>query len=342
MGTDTSQLKNSLLPWLLEESTPGVRYLAMRELLVLPHDDPDLAAARSKAHSEGPIAAILDHMQPDGYWVDPGPGYSPKYHATVWSLVTLAQLGGEIGEDDRIQVACEYYLDQALTAQGQISASGASSGTADCLQGNMCWAMVALRCEDERLALAFDWMARSVTGEGIAGSGDRRAELRYYASGKCGPGFRCASNNKLPCAWGAVKVMQAFSALPEEHRTPLIRQAIEAGVEFLFSTNPAQAGYPTGYSTKPSGNWWKFGFPLFYVTDLLQVVEVLVNLGLGDDPRLEDAFHVIRAKQDENGRYPLEYSYEGKTWVDFGKKKEPNKWVTLRAQRVLQAVHQQA
>ena len=317
---------------------PGVRYLAMRDLLDLPHGNPELAAARSMAHSHGPIAAILDHMQPEGYWEEPGPGYTPKYRATAWSLVTLAQLGAEIDEDERIQVACKYYLEHALTEHGQISASGAPSGTADCLQGNMVWAMVALGFEDERLARAFDWMARSVTGEGIAASGDRGAELRYYASGKCGPGFRCAANNKLPCAWGAVKVMQAFSAVPEEDRTPLMRRAIEAGVNFIFSTNPALATYPTGYAAKPSGNWWKFGFPVFYITDLLQLVEVMVSLGQGDDPRLEDALHLVRVKQEEDGRYPLEYSYEGKTWVDFGKKNEPNKWVTVRAQRVMRAV----
>ena len=31
----------------------------------------------------------------------------------------------------------------------------------------------------------------------------------------------------------------------------------------------------------------------------------------------------------------LEYDYTGKTWVDFGLKKQPNKWVTLRALRLL-------
>ncbi len=340
MVTHTSQANHDATSWLLEESTPGIRYLALRDLLRLPREDPDLAAARARAHAEGPIAAILEQMQPDGYWVEQGPGYSPKYHATVWSLLTLAQLGAEIGEDERIKLACDYYLDQALTAFGQISASGNPSGMADCLQGNMCWAMVTLGCEDERLEQAFDWMARSVTGEGIAASSARGSDPRYYASGKCGPGFRCAANNKLPCAWGAVKVMQALSALPEEKRTPLIREAIEAGVEFLFSTNPASAAYPTGYSAKPSGNWWKFGFPVFYVTDLLQLVDALVKLGLGADPRLEEALRLIQSKQDEHGRYLLEYSYEGKTWVDFGQKKQPSKWVTLRAQRVLQAVQQ--
>jgi hypothetical protein len=31
----------------------------------------------------------------------------------------------------------------------------------------------------------------------------------------------------------------------------------------------------------------------------------------------------------------LEYDYSGKTWVDFGPKKQPNKRVTLRALRNL-------
>ena len=113
------------------------------------------------------------------------------------------------------------------------------------------------------------------------------------------------------------------------------RRAIERGLEFLFSVDPASAEYPTGWTDKPSGNWWKFGFPVFYVTDLLQNVEALVLLGYGSDPRLAKALDVIREKQDDQGRWVLEYGYAGKTWLDFGPKKVPNKWVTLRALKVL-------
>jgi hypothetical protein len=77
---------------------------------------------------------------------------------------------------------------------------------------------------------------------------------------------------------------------------------------------------------------------VFYVTDLLQNVEALARLGCGGDPRLANALAIVREKQDAQGRWPLEYSYAGKTWVDFGPKKQPNKWVTLRALRVLKAV----
>ena len=331
------QLQGDPVPWLLEPDPPGVRYLALRDILVLSEDNPELRAARKIAHTSGPIAAILDAMEEAGYWVEPGPGYNPKYRSTVWCMVMLAQLGASMWEDERISRACVYVLDHALAAGGQFSVTGAPSGTADCLQGNLCLALVELGCQDPRLELAYEWMARSVTGEGIAPAQERQAPVRYYA-GKCGPNFACGSNDRLPCAWGAVKVMLALSRWPLERRTHLIQSAIEQGVKFLFSVDPATAGYPTGYSDKPSQNWWKFGFPVFYVTDLLQIVEALVALGFGSDPRLVRALALIREKQDPKGRWKLEYDYSGKTWVDFGPKKQPNKWVTLRAVRVLKAV----
>jgi hypothetical protein len=331
------QLKNDPLPWLLEADSPGVRYLALRDLMDTPADDAELKAARSAAHKEGPIAAVLSEMEAEGYWVQPGSGYNPKYRSTVWSLILLAQLGARVEDDERIERACAYYIDHAFNPGGQISTLGSPSGTVDCLQGNMCWALTELGSTDPRLQTAFEWMARTLTGEGIAPASDKHALMRYYA-GKCGPDFACGANNKLPCAWGAVKVMLAFGNLPPENRTPLSDRAIERGVSFLLDTDPADADYPNGWTPKPSGNWWKFGFPVFYVTDILQIAEALVTLGYAQDARLQNALTLIREKQDDHGRWQLEYDYRGKTWGEYGVKKQPNMWVTLRALRVLKAV----
>ena len=331
------QLKGDSISWLLEAEDPGPRYLTLRDLLGTPSNSPELMDAEKKAHTSGPIAAILDNMQPDGYWDKPGPGYSRKYISTVWSIILLAQLGARMEMDGRIVKAVNYYLENALTPYGQISASRAPSGTMDCLQGNLCYALLDLGCNDPRLDSAFEWMARSVTGEGIAPMGEKDAKIRYYA-GKCGPLFACGANDKQSCAWGTAKVMLAFGKLPKENRTPLIEQAIQQGIDFLFSVNPVQALWPSPYYPKPSGNWWKFGFPVFYITDLLQVAEALVLLGYGSDKRLADTLDHIRNKQDEQGRWLQEFSYQDKTWVNFGPKKQPNKWVTLRALRVLKGV----
>jgi len=339
MPKEAKPLK-SPLDWLLESDDIGVRYLAMRDLVKA--DTAELATVKKRAHTSGPIAAVLSKMDKEGFWVQPGAGYNPKYTGTVWSVILLAQLGASIDMDERIATACLYILDHNLTKHGQFTLNGLPSGTVDCIQGSICCSLLDLGCSDPRLNKAFEWMARSVTGEGIAPMTDRAAPIRYYSTNKCGPVFACSGTYKKPCAWGAVNVMLAFNRLPVEKRTPLINNAINTGVDFLFSKDPAKADYPIGYSQKPSGkpsgNWWKFGFSNFYVSDILQIAEALARLGYGKDPRLANALKIIRDKQDGQGRWLMEYDYTGKTWGDFGPKKQPNKWVTLRALRVLEAV----
>jgi hypothetical protein len=333
------QLRKDSLPWLLESENPGVRYLALRDLLDLPPDDKKLKSARKSAHKEGPIAMILSNMEKDGHWVKAGPGYNPKYRSTVWAMILLAQLGASASQDKRVAQACNYVLDHmAEGGQFTTTTSGAPSGTVDCLQGNLCWSLMELGCDDPRLDKAYEWMARTVTGDGIAPMEDKDAPIRYYAY-KVGPTFACGVNNKLPCAWGGVKVMLAFSKLPVNKKTPLIKKAIKQGVDFFFSIDPVTAEYPTRTGEKPNRAWWNFGFPVFYVTDLLQLAEAMVSLGYGNDPRLFNALNNIREKQNEHGQWLMEYDYTGKTWIDFGKKKQPNKWVTLRALRVLKSLN---
>ncbi|HEX5838096.1 MAG TPA: hypothetical protein VFY26_09700, partial [Anaerolineales bacterium] len=283
---------------------------------------------------------ILSHMEEEGYWVKAGPGYNPKYRSTVWALLVLAQLGASVSEDRRIERACRYLLDHALAEGGQITmtSTGAPSGTADCIQGNMLWSLMELGYEDPRLDKAYEWMARTVTGEGVAPMEERNAAVRYY-SYKIGPNFACGVNNRLPCAWGGVKVMLALGKLPPEKRTPPIKRAIQQGLDFFLAIDPATAAYPSGWADKPSGNWWKFGFPVFYVTDLLQLAQAIVNLGHGSDHRLDGVLDIVREKQTEQGRWLMEYDYTGKTWLDFGKKKQPSEWVTLRALKVLKNIH---
>ncbi|HEU0296741.1 MAG TPA: hypothetical protein VFR47_28650 [Anaerolineales bacterium] len=332
-----NQLRSDPLPWLLESENPGVRYLALRHLFDLSPDDKKLKSALKSAHKEGPIAVILSQMEKEGYWVKAGPGYNPKYRSTVWAMILLAQLGASASEDKRIAQACNYLLDHmAEGGQFTTTTSGAPSGTVDCLQGNLLWSLMELGCDDARLDKAYEWMARTVTGEGIAPMENRDATIRYYAY-KVGPNFACGVNNKLPCAWGAVKVMLALSKVPVRKRTPLIKKAIKQGVDFVFGINPSTAKYPTRLGDKPNRAWWKFGFPVFYVTDLLQLAEAMVNLGYGQDRRLANTLGIICEKQNEHGQWLMEYDYTGKTWLDFGAKKQPNEWVTWRALKVLRS-----
>src|SRR5512137_1670345 len=109
-----AQLKADSLAWLLEpdEANPGVRYFALRDLLDRPAADPALVAAQAEVMRVGPVPAILAAQTPEGYWVKPGAGYSPKYRGTLWSLLFLAQFGAD-GRDKRIHRAVDYVFDHA-------------------------------------------------------------------------------------------------------------------------------------------------------------------------------------------------------------------------------------
>jgi hypothetical protein len=341
-------LKADPTDWLLEPDDPSVRYLTLRDIVEA--GEKEIKTARTKAHREGPIARILENMAPEGYWVIPGPGYRPKFRSGVWSIMSLAQLGGSIEEDERIGTACSYLLDRALAKGGQFSPRGKPTNIGLCLQGNMLTSLLDLGFRDSRLDVAYEWTARRVTGEGlprkINNDGLAPAEgisgpFRYVKF-ITDPRFGCRTNMDLPCAWAGVNVMMAFSRLPVERRSGLIQRAIEAGVDFFFSADPATAGFPGHKSGIPDKRWWQFKYPDFYATDILKVAEALTALGYGGDPRLANTLDLIRGKQDENGKWPLEYiDNNRKMWVKYGSEGKPNKWVTLRALRVLKRAEQQ-
>lgn len=59
---------------------------------------------------------------------------------------------------------------------------------------------------------------------------------------------------------------------------------------------------PMGWgNTRPSSSWFKPGFPLGYVADVLQTLEVLADLGHGRDPRLAYALAWLESGQDGAG-----------------------------------------
>jgi len=58
------KLDGDTLPWLLEETDSGVRYLALRNLLALSQDDQNLVTAKQQAQQQGPILTTLDAMSP--------------------------------------------------------------------------------------------------------------------------------------------------------------------------------------------------------------------------------------------------------------------------------------
>jgi len=335
-------LKADPTDWLLEESDPGVRYLVLRD--IVDTDEKEVNAARTKAHREGPIAVILDNMNPDGNWMQSKNVYANKCRGPVWSVISLAELGATVEVDKRVGVACDYIIKNSLLKSGQFSERLIPNNMGLCLQGNMLISLTALGCKDRRLETAYDYAARRVTGEGLPrkftfeglpATEGVTGPFRYVSYPLKEP-FACRTNKGLPCGWAAAKVLLAFANLPEEKRTEQINKAIDIGVNFFLSGDPSKAEFPGHRTGAPDIRWWQFRFPSFWGADILQIAEALTKLGYGQDPRLANTIGLILSKQNEQGRWPLEWiDHSHKMWVKYGTLNQPNKWVTLRALRVL-------
>ena len=325
--------------WLLDAATPAVRAATLHRLLGRAIDDPEVVEARKQAMRVDPIRTILKAQEPAGWWVKPGPGYAPKYRSTVWNLMFLEQLGAD-PSDKGVRAAVDYLLRWGTTSGGGFGCSGSPkeaqpppSSVLHCLNGNLLRAVIRFGYfDDPRVQEAIEWETRAITGDGMD---------RWYSSRTSGPGFRCGANDGQPCAWGAVKALRGLAAIPGDHRSSSVEAAIQVGIEFLFSRDPLVADYPMGYgNVTPSAVWFKLGFPSAYGADLLQLLEVLAELGHGSDRRLGPALNWLTSQQDDQGRWANTHSYNRKTTIDFEQQGKPSKWVTLRACMVLKAADQ--
>ena len=322
-----------LISWLLEEENPGVRYLALRDLKSAQASPKALADARQLAHQSGKIPAILAKMNREGFWMKPGAGYSTKYQSSVWALILLAQLGARKEEDARIATALEYYRQHAFMEFGRINSTDSRPQTFDCLQGNMVSSLLRLGMEKSELIEQIDWLASSQTGSGIAPATDKLTEKRY-GIGKCGPDFYCTHNGEQACAWGAIRVLIALSQVPTAERTGNIQRAIQLGVDYLLQVEPQHPKWPGDKAASPQ--WRQLTFPIFYRSDLLHLAEALAAVGSIADPRAQAFLDYILSKRNLDGSWNLEFSQPSLAG-SFGPIGKPNKWVTLRALRVLQA-----
>lgn len=293
-----SHLRANPVPWLLEPTNPSARYLTLRYVLGRPVDDPDVARAQTGILHVDPAAAILAAQWPDGYWVTPDRGYTPRYRATLWQIMFLAQLGAP--RDARIARACEFVWEHSRRGDGLFTPHKHPQ-LADLvnLNGNLLWALTHFGyAGDPRMGRVVDALAVL--------DGARLFEAGHVAA--------------------IVKLARGLQVRPAP--LPVSLQAfLDDAAEFL-------AGH---LSPVADDRWLDFEFPLAEETDLLEMLAVLQETGAVGDPRVKSAVEIVASKQDKNGRWSLE-ALPGKMWASFGELGEANKWVTVRALRVLQIV----
>jgi hypothetical protein len=326
-----SKLHADPTEWLLEKNNPSVRYFALRDLLEKPRTDSEVKEAKQDIMKTGIVPAILTKQKQEGYWDEPERFYTAKYKGTVWQLLMLAELGAD-GSDDRIRKACEFILSfsQDLESGGFAHSSSAKKGggrhseVIPCLTGNVVWSLIRLGyLEDPRLQHGITWITNYQRfDDGISEVPKGWPYDRLEAS--------CLG--KHTCHMGAVKTFKALAEVPEKKRSGTMKQTIEKGAEYFLLHHVFKSSHNINHVPKPG--WLRFGFPLMYQTDALEILGILTQLGYKDE-RMQDAIDVVVSKQDNEGRWMLENTFNGRYQVNIEQKGKPSKWITLHSLRIL-------
>ena len=330
VGDWKSVLKADLTDWLLEKDNPSVRYFALSQILDKPESSSEVQEAKEEIMVVGVVPKILAKQNAGGYWEAPDKFYTAKYKGSVWQLIILAELAAD-GQDERVKNACEFILENSQDHEsGGFSVwhsaktgGGRHSGVIPCLTGNMVFSLIRLGYfDDSRVKRAIDWIVKYQRFD----DGDAYPpkiwpyEKTPYCFGK------------HSCHMGVVKALKALAEIPAEQRSAGVVDTIERGVEYLLKHHIYKRSHDVSKVSKPG--WLRLGFPLMYQNDVLEILGILASLGCRD-PRMQEAVDLVLSKQDENGMWKLENTFNGRFQTSIEQKGASSKWVTLNALRAL-------
>lgn len=323
-------MKADPIDWLLEEDNPSVRYFTLTDILDLPPSKPQVRKARAAIMKKGVVPRILAKQEAGGYWGVPENFYEhSKYKGTVWQLIVLAELGAD-GSDERIRKACEFVLENSqdrqsggFTYAGSSENGGHHSKVIPCLTGNMVFSLIRLGyLEDSRLQKGIDWIT---TYQRFDDRIDKPPQGWPYD-------ITLGCWGRHTCSMGAIKALKALAEIPEQARSPEVKETLIQGAGYFLQHHVYKRSHNLEKVCKPG--WLKFGFPLMYQTDALEILAVLTKLGYYD-PRMQEAIDLLLSKQDNQGRWTLETTFNGRFQVNIEAKGKPSRWVTLNALRAL-------
>lgn len=325
-----SMLKADPTYWLLEKENPSVRYFTLRDILDKPEHNLEVQQAKREIMQYGIVPDILRKQQEPMYFKTYPKFYSDKYKGLVWQLIVLAEMGAKT--NSQIIEQCEYLLNNSQETEDggfamNIAAKkggGRITEVIPCLTGNMVWSLIHFGyLDDPRLQKAIHWITRFMRlNDGVENNPQIPPYDRYEICW-----------GKHTCFMGVVKVLKGLSAIPQEKRTNEVNDTINRIVEFLLIHHIFKRSHDLSKTSKPG--WLKFSFPLMYQTDVLEILDILTELGI-NDRRMDEAIGIIIAKQDDMGRWKTENtSNTDRLLIPLEQKDKQSKWITFRAIRVL-------
>jgi hypothetical protein len=311
------------MEWLLD-SDPSIRWQVMQDLTGAPAED--VAAERARVAIEGFGAQLLAMQGTDGRWG--GAAWNRGWDSTMHVLLLLRDLGLDpAGAEARRAVGL---VRDRVTWKG--------SGPPEC-DDNAFFEGELEPCINGQVGAAGAYF-----GQDISGIIDR-----LLAEQLPDGGWNCeAENGSTRSSFNTT--ICVLEALLEYERagteTPVVTAARLRGQEYLLDRRlfrRKSTGEVIGQDRKGGADWTRFAFPTWWHYDVLRGLEYLRCTGGAPDVRAAEAIDLVVSKRDGDGRWPLEVRYPGTMPVEIDEGVgRPSRWITLRAQRVLEWFSQAA
>jgi hypothetical protein len=298
--------------WLLD-SDPSIRWQVLRDL----RDEPPeaVAAERARVATEGWGAQLLARQEANGNW---GDGAFSQDATNTFNALELLRILGLDPSSKEARRAVGLVAERVTWGDGaewtsEWATNGFFQGEVEpCINGNV-------------LATG------AYFGQDMMPLVDRLLGEQLPDGG-----WNCEVENGATVSSFGTTINVLEGLLGYERASggaPTVAEARRRGEAYLLERGLLRRK-STGELIDPS--FTRFAFPTWWHYDVLRGLDHLRDAGDAPDERLAEAIDLVADKRGDDGRWPLEHSYEGKVFVtmDDGVGR-PSRWITLRAMRVL-------
>jgi hypothetical protein len=295
-----------LIDWLLD-ADPSIRWQVMRDLTNAPAET--VAEERARIATEGWGARLLDQQRPDGQW---GDGIAtPFWWTNMYTLVFLRDLGLDAASAGA-RTAIELVRSK-VTWGPEFGDSPFFEGEVEpCINGRA----LALGAY---FGVRSDRLVERLLGERLADGG-------WNCEAERGS-VRSSFHTTICVLEGLLAFEQAFGT------ASALTDARARAQEYLLERRLLRR-LSTGEIIEPT--WTQFAFPPLWHYDALRALDYLRAAGVQPDARVEEAFAAVLARRQGDGRWLLDVRHRDTLYEDIaGSVGAPNRWITLRALRVL-------
>ncbi len=303
-----------VIQWLLA-GDPSIRWQVLRDLTGAAEGS--VERERRKIARDGWGSDLLAKQDPDGKWAgglsSDGGLYSPKWISTTYTMLLLRDFGLPPSNLQARKV-CALLLNGGFQRDGGINYGWRGRGET-CISGMVTALLSYFRYDDERLDTIAAYLLKQQMPDG---------------------GWNCrrdlgATHSSVHTTINVLEGLRSYE-LNRRLKVRAVRAAQRRGRDFLLAHKLFRS-HRTGEIIKP--DFIRLSFPPRWHYDILRALEYFQAVDAPRDPRLAEAVDLVRRARSEDGRWPLQHTYKGKTYFDLERLGEPSRWNTLRALRVL-------